>query len=264
MPGTRLAAAVRLTAVLAAAAALSACDVVVNSIDVKGQAQDQWTKNYPIAANGELEITNAFGRIDVAGGDGTQVEVVAERMVKAVSDEEARKLLSQVQVVEDTAADSVRLETKAPAGENRRVEVRYHVKVPASVSVRLKCANGAVDVVGVKGSVKVDSDNGAVSGRQLGGAVEATTTNGVVRLEVLGVAKGGIHAETVNGAVELTLPATAKADVQATCMNGRVATEGLKIEGPETTRRRVEGRLNGGGPKIVLETTNGRILLTGK
>jgi DUF4097 and DUF4098 domain-containing protein YvlB len=79
-----------------------------------------------------------------------------------------------------------------------------------------------------------------------------------------GVAAGGIRAETVNGVIELTLPASANADVQATCVNGRVSVEGLKIDGPESTRRRVEGRLNGGGPKVVLETTNGRIQLTGK
>jgi hypothetical protein len=40
--------------------------------------------------------------------------------------------------------------------------------------------------------------------------------------------------------------------------------EGLKIDGPQSTRQRVEGRLNGGGPKVVLETANGRVQLIGK
>jgi len=265
MHGIRMiATAARLVAVVATAAALSACDVVVNSLDAKGQAKDQWTKTYSIAANGELEIVNAVGRIDVTGGDGDRVEVVAERMAKAITDEDAKKLLSQLQVVEDVAADSIRIEMKAPTGEGRRMEVRYHVKVPASVSVQLRNSAGSVEVAGLKGALKIELDNGTVVGRELSGAVEANTTNGSVRLDVLGVAAGGVRAETVNGTVDLTLPATAKADVQATCVNGRVGTEGLKIEGPETTRRRVEGRLNGGGPKVVLETTNGRISLTGK
>jgi DUF4097 and DUF4098 domain-containing protein YvlB len=60
------------------------------------------------------------------------------------------------------------------------------------------------------------------------------------------------------------MPSSAKADVHATCVNGRIAVDGLKLDGPETTRRRVEGRLNGGGPKVTLETTNGGIRLTGK
>ncbi len=68
MHATRLiAAAARLMAVVAAAAALSACDVVVNSLEAKGKAQDQWTRTYTIAATGDVEIVNANGRIDVTG-----------------------------------------------------------------------------------------------------------------------------------------------------------------------------------------------------
>ena len=265
MDATRMiAAAARVTAVVAAAAALSACDVVVNSLDTKGQAKDQWTKTYPIAATGDVEIVNAVGRIDVTGVEGTQVEVVAERTAKAMTDEDAQKVLAQVEIVETVAADSVRLETKSPKGEGRRVEVTYHVKVPASVNVRLRNANGAIELAALKGTVRVEGDNGTIVGRQLIGAVEANTTNGSVRLAMDGVAAGGIRAETVNGLIELTLPVSAKADVQATCLNGRVSVEGLKIDGPESTRRRIEGRLNGGGPKVVLETTNGRIQLIGK
>src|SRR5450759_5682120 len=48
----RIAHAARLIAVIAAAAALSACDVVVSSLDAKGRAQDQWTRSYPMAAGG--------------------------------------------------------------------------------------------------------------------------------------------------------------------------------------------------------------------
>jgi DUF4097 and DUF4098 domain-containing protein YvlB len=264
MHATRLTAAARLTIVVAAAAALSACDVVVNSLEVKGQAKDQWTRTYPLAANGDVEIVNANGRIDVTGADGTQVEVVAERSARAMTDEDARKVLAQLQIVESVTADLVRLETRAPAGEGRRIDVKYHVKVPASASVVIRNSAGTVEIVSVKGAVKAEVDNGTVIGRQLAGAIEATTTNGSVRLEVDRVAVGGIRAETVNGTVDLTLPSNAKADVRATCINGRVAVDGLKIDGPETTRRRIEGRLNGGGPKVVLEATNGRIQLTGR
>ncbi len=265
MYATRMiAAAARLTAVVAAAAALSACDVVVNSLEAKGQAKDQWAKTFSIAATGDVEIVNANGRIEVTGVEGTQVEVVAERTAKAMTDEDAQKVLAQVEIVETVTAGSVRLETKAPKGEGRRVEVTYHVKVPASVSVRLQSANGTIALAALTGTVKAETDNGTVVGRQLSGAVEATTTNGSVRLEMGAVAAGGIRAETVNGSVDVTLPSDAKADLQATCVNGRVGVEGLKVDGPESTRRRVEGRLNGGGPKVVLETTNGRIQLTGK
>ncbi len=265
MYATRLiAAAARLAAVAAAAAGLSACDVVVNSLEAKGKAHDEWTRTYAIAATGDVEIVNANGRIEVTGADGTQVEVVAERTARGMTDEDAQKVLAQVQIVEAVTADLVRLETRAPTGEGRRVDVTYRIKVPASVNVRLQNSNGTIEVAALKGTVKAETDNGTVVGRQLTGTVDANTTNGSVRLEVDGVASGGIRAETVNGKVELTLPSGAKADVRAVCVNGRVFVKDLKLDGPETTRRRAEGRLNGGGPKVVLETTNGSIQLTGR
>jgi DUF4097 and DUF4098 domain-containing protein YvlB len=264
MHGTRIAAAARLLTVVTAAAALSACDVVVSSLDAKGKAQDEWTRTYTIAAKGDLEIVNLNGTISVTGADGTEVEVVAERMARGMTDDDARKVLGQIQIVESATPDRVRLETRAPTGEGRNIEVKYHIKVPASVNVRLQNSNGTVEVVAVTGSVNAETGNGTVNGRQLTGAVEAGTTNGSVRLEMGAVASGGIRAETVNGTVDLTILSTAKADLQATCVNGRISVDGLKVDGPETTRRRVEGRINGGGPKVVLETTNGRIQITGR
>jgi Toastrack DUF4097 len=265
MPATRrIVNAARLVVIVSAAAALSACDVVVSSLDARGKAQDQWTRTYTVAANGDVEIVNANGAIDVTGADGTQVEVVAERIARGMTDEDAKKLLGRVQIGEDVSPTRLRLETRPPAGEGGRVEVKYHVKVPASVNVRLQNSNGTVEVVAVKGAVNAETGNGTVKGRDLGGEVQANVTNGSVRLEVNAIAPGGIRAETVNGSVDLTMPSSAKADVEASCLNGRISVEGLKLDGGESTRRRVAGRLNGGGPKVVVETTNGRVQITGK
>jgi hypothetical protein len=241
----------------------SACDVVVTSLESNGKAQDQWTHSYPLAS-GELEIVNPNGSIDVVGADVSQVEVVAERIAKAATDEDAKRLLGDLQIGEQVSATRVRLETRPPAGEGRRIEVRYHVKVPVSVNVRLTCQNGSVDAAALKGEFRAEAGNGTIKGRDLTGLVDANSTNGSIRLELAAVASGGVRAETVNGRVELSIPATSKADVQASVVNGNISVEGLELEGPKATRRRVEGRLNGGGPKVVLEATNGRIQLIGK
>ncbi len=255
---------VRLLAVAVAATALTACDVVINSLDVKGRATDQWTKTYQVAPTGEIEIATTNGGIDVTGGAGDRVEVIAERTARGMTDEDAKKLLGQVQVVEDSAPAKLRLEMKTPAGESGHLEVKYHVKAPSGVSVRLRTSNGEISVIQLTGGVNADVTNGSIRGRELGGAVEASTTNGTVRLDMTAVAPGGIRAETVNGAVDVTIPAGAKADVDANCVNGRIAIDGMKLDGPERTRRHVGGRLNGGGPRIVLDATNGGIRIAAK
>ncbi len=254
----------RLLVVVSAAGALAACDVVINSIDAKGRATDQWTKTYQLAPTGEIQIENNVGGIDVTGGTGTQVEVIAERTARGATDQDAKKLLGQVQVVEESSPAKLRLEMKAPAGESGHLEVKYHVKVPSGANVRLRASNGEISVAQLAGDLNAEANNGTVRGRELGGAVQASTTNGTMRLEMTSVAPGGIKAETVNGVIDLTIPASAKADVDASCVNGRIAIDGMKLDGPEPTRRHVGGRLNGGGPKIALDTVNGAVRITGK
>lgn len=257
-----LALGTRWAAVTAAAVSLGACDVVVSSMQANAKAQDEWSRTYPIAANGRVELVNTSGIIEVLATDGHQVEVRAERIARANTDQAARDLLKQVEIKEEASPDLIRLETVLPSGTGfgRHGEVRYHLKVPSSISVRLRNTNGQVRVEGIKGDVRAETTNGGVRGRDLSGTVEASTTNGGVVLEMNALASGGLRAETTNGGVEVTVPENVRAEIRATCVHGGVSVNGLSVDG-ETSRNRVEGKVNGGGPKISLETTNGGIRL---
>lgn len=250
----------RLALIALAGASLVACDVVVSSMNAKGKAQDEWSRTYPIAPDGRVEVTNISGTIEVLGTSGQQVEVRAVRIARANTDEAAKELLRQVEIKEDHTQGLVRLETVMPSGTGFRSSgsVRYYLKVPAAVSVRIRNTNGQVRVEGVKGSVHAETTNGGVRGRALAGEVQATTTNGGVDLAVDALTDGGIRAETTNGGVELTVPETVQAQLRATCVHGGVSVSGLTVDG-ETRRNLVEGKINGGGPRISLETTNGGI-----
>jgi hypothetical protein len=62
--------------------------------------------------------------------------------------------------------------------------------------------------------------------------------------------------------VSLTLPGDSAADITARCVNGGITINGLTLDIiGEQTRRKVEGKLNGGGTRVVLETTNGGVRL---
>jgi hypothetical protein len=82
---------------------------------------------------------------------------------------------------------------------------------------------------------------------------------------------GGIQADlasvtadsrltTVNGGIRLDLPAGAGAELDAAVVNGGVSVdEALRLVDGQTSRQRVSGRLGSGGPRIVLQTTNGGV-----
>ncbi len=67
--------------------------------------------------------------------------------------------------------------------------------------------------------------------------------------------------ECTNGGIVLKLPADARATLSARVANGGIETTGLKLESRESTRRRLDADLNGGGTRISLEGTNGGVVI---
>lgn len=247
------------------------CDVSVGehgfSMDVaSGKAQDEWTRTYTVAAGGRLEIANVNGTINASPGTGTQVEVRAERIAKAGNDETARELLKKIEIVEETSADHVRIQTKVPKISWGRSghEVRYWVKVPKGLAVNFETVNGGVRLENLDGQVVASTTNGGVRGKGMKGTVKASTTNGGVEIEMAGVT-GEIDLETTNGGIRLELPPDTKATIEARCTNGGISVDESvgAVDVTEKSRRQFRGTLNGGGPRISAETTNGGIRIRG-
>jgi hypothetical protein len=264
-----------LLAVCLAAVGLAeaACDVRAGDGNfaiglASGRASDEWKKTYTVTPGGRFEIKNGNGRVTIEqSADDSTIDVRAERVVKASSDEAAQDLLKKVEIREDVKPDSVRIETKGPQNWGRTsLEIRYFVKVPKSIKVEARTTNGGVQLNGIGNEVTASSVNGGIKGDGLSGHVDANTTNGGVEIELASVPDAGVKLETVNGGVQLHLPKTAKADISAHVVNGGIhIDESLSLESTsEKSRRNVEGRLNGGGSRIDLATTNGGIHVTGR
>jgi hypothetical protein len=249
---------------LSAVIILTGCDIVVGGLAGREVAKDEWKRSYTLAPDGQLEIVNTNGSIDVQAADQPQVQVRAERSAGASSPEAAKDLLNQIEIREEASPTRIRIETRTPSMFGGHTKVSYFVTVPRGATLRLTNTNGQISVVGTTARVWAETTNGGVTTRQVTGAVEASTTNGGLKIEVDGVAPEGIRLQATNGGITLRLPGSAKADIQAQTVNGGISTTDLSIETSEKSRRRLEGRLNGGGPKIDIETTNGGVRIVGK
>jgi hypothetical protein len=247
---------------LSSALLLAGCDMSIGHLT--GRATDEWTRRYPLSPDGEVRIVNTNGKIEVEPADGPEVEIRAERIARAATDAGARELLPRIIIKEDISPDRVSIQTERMSGImiGAAFEVRYHVRAPKNAFVHVTNTNGQVALTGLAGKVTAETTNGAVTARGLTGGVKARSTNGLVNIDLASIGTEPISAKTTNGAVVLSLPENAKADVTASWTNGgiKVAPE-LKVEETERSRRRFEGRLNGGGTSIELQTTNGGIRL---
>lgn len=257
-------------ALLPLLATSAACDLM--TAGMRGQATAEWHKTYQIAANGRVDIDNTNGKIEVEPSTGTTVDVVAIKKVRGADDNAAKAALNNITIAEDVSPSHVKIQTKYATGSGGfhlfgggNGQVEYHVKVPASVELHVGNTNGDVTVDGVQGSVFAETTNGGIDARNVAGKIDAETTNGGVDVEVAHVSDSGITLGCTNGHVSLTLPKDAKATISARVTNGGIDTGNLPIEASgDNTRRRFNGRLNGGGPKIELETTNGAVTISGK
>ena len=246
--------------VLPLALVLAGCDASLAHLTAR--ATDEWTRTYPLSTGGEVRIVNTNGKIEVEGVDGSNVEVRAERIARGASEDAARELLPRIVIKEDIRPDRVSIETERMGGIMIGVgfEVRYHVKAPKNAIVNITNTNGQVTLSALGGSVSAHTTNGGVSGKGLSGGLDARSTNGGVTIDMASLGQEKVSLHTTNGGVTLTLPDSAKADISASCTNGGINVSSLdKLEVTETSRRKLEGRLNGGGTAIELRTTNGGI-----
>jgi DUF4097 and DUF4098 domain-containing protein YvlB len=240
--------------------ALAGCDVSLGNLT--GRATEEWTHTYPLAEGGEVRIANTNGRVEVEAVEGSTVEVRVEKIARAATDVGAKELLPRINIHEEATAERVSLETARLGGIMIGVsfEVRYHVRAPKTAVVNATTTNGGIAITGMGGKVIAHTTNGGVTGKQLTGGVEARSTNGGVSVDMASIGTERISLRTTNGGVVLMVPESAKADFTASCTNGGIiVAPDLKLDVSDQTRRRLEGRLNGGGTTIELHTTNGGV-----
>ncbi|HCF78420.1 MAG TPA: hypothetical protein DER52_01875, partial [Glaciecola sp.] len=98
------------------------------------------------------------------------------------------------------------------------------------------------------GSIEVGEVLGELSARTSGGSIKATFAQQINR---------NAELKTSGGSIEATLPPQIQVNLKASTSGGRVSSDFL-VNG-EISKRKVEGEINGGGPKLILHTSGGNI-----
>src|SRR5438552_8295113 len=153
------------------------------------EARDTWTRSYTLSKSGEVSIANVNGRVVIEGTDGTSVQVEAERISRAATEQLAKELLPKIPINDRSTPDNVFVETGRIQGIliGASYEVRYHVKAPRGATVRAMTVNGGVLLKALTGRATARTTNGGVEGEALGGGVEARTVNGGVTVTLAAV-----------------------------------------------------------------------------
>jgi len=250
---------------------VAACDVRLGDDGVslgiaEGRASDEWSRSYELSDGGVLEVAGVNAAIRATPADDGRVAVLVRRRARARSDEAARALLDSFAVHEEVSDGRVAVSVRREGGGagagfgGPGIVVEYEVRLPAGVRASFTTENGNVELEEIGTPVAVSTTNGRVIGRALSGPLEAHLVNGGIDADFARVT-GEVRMTTVNGGIRVTVAPDVAATVEASAVNGGVSVdESLPFE-TETSdrRRRLTGQLNGGGPMIVLQTTNGAV-----
>lgn len=251
---------------------------------------EKFSKTYPLAANGSLSLKNVNGGVTFEAWDRAEVQLEAEKKVKADDGDEARKILQQIRIEVVPGPSKLSIETKMPKlsqggglidslfGDGpREMGVTYRLRIPRGAIVeadnvnggirlvgtrgtgRLETVNGGITVEGTTGALVLGSTNGKIRVTRAEGALKASTTNGGIEVDLARLPEGSdLGLSTTNGSVDVTLPRDARLSLDAATSNGRIRSE-LEVTGGRETKNRLSGDINGGGGTLRIRTTNGSV-----
>lgn len=156
--------------------------------------------------------------------------------------------------------------------------IELTIKVPQRSSLKLNTVNnGDITVENVTGALEITNVNGAIQLTNIAGSAVANTVNGNLTATFKTIDSDVPMAfSTLNGNVDVTFPASAKASVKLKSDRGDIYSDfdiDVDKNQPKATRSNqngmyrvtvedwVQGKINGGGPEMMMKNMNGNIYI---
>lgn len=252
--------------------------------DSEKDAKEQLTVALSVPGKpGSLELSLVNGSIHVAGYGGKEVVIDAvarprqgDRHSSSKAEANGMKRLSSANSLNLTAEEKnnhVEITT-----DSYQHPIDLTIKVPQNFSLKLSTVNnGDIIVDNVTGELEITNVNGAIQLSQVAGSAVANTVNGNLIVVFKSVTAGAPMAfSTLNGKVDVTFPGSIKAALKMKSERGDVYSDfdvAMDKSAAKVTRTSQNGlsrlstddwtygKVNGGGPEVMLKTFNGDIFL---
>ncbi|MCW8108878.1 DUF4097 domain-containing protein [Alteromonas ponticola] len=123
--------------------------------------------------------------------------------------------------------------------------------------IEARTSGGAIKIASVKGDVQLHTSGGSIHTEDVEGEIDAHTSGGSIKVAFAKQFTKDATLDTSGGSIVASLPADIRMDLDASTSGGRVKSE-FDVDG-RVKKRSIEGKVNGGGPKLTLHTSGGSI-----
>lgn len=223
---------------------------------------------------GVVKVDVNRGGIDVTGYDGDEIVMIVKTPIdksKREGDEGLRRARVRVPDFDIRQGNNSITFDSSSYQQVMNVEV----KVPFGTKLDLDSYwDGSITVRDVKSQMDIHSQNNDITLLNVSGSARVWSYNGVLSAQFRSVTKNAeIYFESYNGSIDLSLPSDYQARALVRSGTGEVLTdfdaeflpaEPARIVG-ESGKTQIKGEgylkadLNGGGPRLLLETEKGDI-----
>lgn len=125
--------------------------------------------------------------------------------------------------------------------------------------VEARTSGGSITLARIRGSVFARTSGGGITIDDATGSVDASTSGGSIRAQLSGQLTADSSLSTSGGSVIVSLAPNVAVDLDARASGGGVHTElPITIQGRQEDDE-LQGKINGGGPKLTLRTSGGGI-----
>lgn len=125
--------------------------------------------------------------------------------------------------------------------------------------VDARTSGGSITIEDVRGDVVAHTSGGSIRLDAIYGTVDAETSGGSITADLAVQPDGPVTLRTSGGSVSVSVPDDLRADLDAVASGGRVRSDlPITIQG-SISKSRLQGTLNGGGPRLTLRSSGGGV-----
>jgi hypothetical protein len=239
--------------------------LLLTGLLLAGTAQAQRTKSIneriPLSPRGEVIVDTYKGSITVDTWDRDEVDI--EIIVEADRDEE---LVADTEVHIRRSGDRVSLETDYEAAKRLHERrwgddynlpfVHYRITMPRTAGLRVDDYKSEIHIADLRADLDLETYKGIVDIRNLDGALRLETYKGDVTVDFSDLA-GPSSFETYKGTIGIRLPRDAGFDLDADVGRKGDLDADFRASNYRDSDETYRGEINGGGPRLSLDTFKG-------
>src|SRR3954447_1998116 len=240
---------------------------------------DQWNKHWSVGPNPELRVRAGDAAVIVRTTTSNGIDATLTTQGWVIG-------RNGIQVIEHQVGNNIDIEVRVPSRNGFNFgqrSIHLEIRVPPEVISDIHTGDGSISLFGLHGSLRADTGDGSIQAQDLDGRLEARTGDGSMHITgrfddlqlhthdgsvELNVRPGshlrtGWRIETGDGSIHARLPRDLAADLELRTGDGGIGVD-LPTSSPMSkTAGETRGKLNGGGPPLVLRTGDGSINISG-